>query len=58
MDLRTVTVSKSQLSNGDRVIEIEDKENEVIQVLFEDPDEFKKWGVVFAESVKNNDELR
>ena len=58
VDLRTATVSKSELSNGDRVIEIEDKEKETIQVLFEDPNEFKKWGLVFAESRKDNAELR
>ena len=57
VDLRNTSVSRGKLANGDRYIEITDNE-EVIQVLFEDPDEFRKWGIIFVESIKKDDDLR
>ena len=58
VDLRTASVSRGKRPNGDRYVEIQDRNDEVVQVSFEDPDEFKKWGLVFVESIKTDDMLR
>ena len=58
VDLRQANVSRGKRSNGDRYIEIQDRNNEIVQVAFEDPDEFKKWGIVFVESIKSDEVLR
>ena len=58
VDLRTATVTRGKRANGDRYIEIQDRNDEIVQVAFEDPEEFKKWGIVFVESLKSDEILR
>ena len=46
------------MANGERFIEIKDKNNEVVLVTLRDLDEFLAWGNVFVESIKSDRELR
>ena len=51
-------MTRGKRANGDRYIEIQDRNDEIVQVAFEDPEEFKKWGIVFVESLKSDEILR
>lgn len=58
VDLRTAQVSRGKRANGDRYIEIQDRNDEIVQVAFEDAEDFKRWGIIFVESIKSDEILR
>ena len=58
MDLRQSKVSRGRRENGDYFIQIVDSSGVVVKVAFKSKDEFQKWGIVFVESIKSDEELR
>jgi hypothetical protein len=60
-DLRKCEVRKGKL-DGDRgyfqIKDRVDKKAEVIMITFENNDEFNRWGQVFMESMKSDQELK
>lgn len=54
-DLRKCVVRKGTLEKGQGYFEIRDKNDakaEVIRITYESEEEYKKWGLVFMESVR------
>ena len=60
IDLRKAEIKKGMRSAGDRYLEISDKtkKDETVKVAFDDETMFKKWGMVFLESTRSDEELR
>ena len=44
--------------NGEYFIQIVAQDSTVIKVSFKQKDEFQKWGLVFVESIKSDEDLR
>lgn len=60
-DLRNCIVRKGTLEKGQGYFEIKDKGDknaEVIRITFDDDATYKKWGIVFMESIKSDQQLR
>jgi hypothetical protein len=56
-DLRKTNVRKGTLEDGKGYFEIKDKTDpkaEVIRISFSDKEEFRKWGLIFIESIKSD----
>jgi hypothetical protein len=55
--LRNSTVRKGTLEPGKGYFEIRDKQNpkaDVIRITFASQEEYRKWGLVFMESIKTD----
>ena len=60
-DLRQTTVKKGKLEPGKGYFEIRDKidpKSDVIRIAFTTQEEYRRWGLVFMESVKSDTQLR
>ena len=58
IDLRMSTVQRGRLQTGEMFIQITAPDNETsVKVMFKTQDEFQRWGVVFVESIKSDEEI-
>jgi len=60
-DLRNTTVRKGQLEPGKGYFEIRDKidpKSDVIRITFSNQEEYRRWGLVFMESIKSDAKLK
>ena len=59
IDLRMSQVSRGRRDNGDYFIQLTAPDKQTtVRVSFKTKEEFSKWGFVFVESIKPDDELR
>lgn len=58
IDLRLSTVSRGRRDNGEYFMQITAPDLTTIKVSFKSKDDFHRWGLVFVESIKKDEELR
>ena len=59
IDLRKCQVSRGRKENGDYFIQISAPDKvTTVKVAFKTKEVFQRWGLVFVESIKSDDELR
>ena len=57
--MRKCQVSRGRKENGDYFIQITAPDKvTTVKVAFKTKEEFQRWGLVFVESIKSDDELR
>ena len=59
VDLRLSQVCRGRKENGEYFIQITAPDKiTTVKVAFKSKEDFQKWGLVFVESIKSDDELR